>query len=400
MPKELERIETRIRNESTSIDDISRNWEVVVIGAGPAGCTAAIALARAGVKVLLVDKQLFPRQKICGCCLSAATLSLLAKHDLTPSLDEIDNTINQVHILTPQSKAVIPIPSGKAISRAVLDTSLALTAIDSGVTFCQNVAATVIDSEINGLKERRVRLTGAEEKIIHASLVIAADGLSGGSLKEIKTLSTVRKSGDLISVGTILPKSPDNFRPGVIYMMCLEKGYVGAVHLEDGSLDIAAALNLEVLRRYNGPAQLVEHCLYKLGLPHIEGLRKGIWRGTATLTRKRTNLSAERIFVIGDAAGYVEPFTGEGIAWAISSGLLVVPTALEAIANWDWNQSSKWNKLYKDHMNKKQAFCKIASAVLKNSLLRETCVSLLSFMPTIAQPFINQMNWLDMQETQ
>ncbi len=390
--------DSKIVSQSTDIDNLSEHWDVVVIGAGPAGSTAAIQLARAGVKVLLVDKQRFPRHKICGCCLSAATLSLLTKYRLAPELDAINNVINQLHLFTRLNSTVIDIPAGKAVSRAILDSALALMAIESGAKFCQGVTATILESADNGLT-RLVKLSGSHEKIIRSSIVIAADGLLGNSLRHIKALSTVKESGNLISAGMILEEAPDYYKPGNIYMLCPDKGYLGLVRLQDGSLDIAAALNLEIVKQYHGPANLVEHYIDEAGLPRIKGLKDGAWRGTRALTRSRVNLAYERIFVIGDAGGYVEPFTGEGIAWAISSGVLISPLALAAIANWDPSMSLAWDRSYKHHMSSKQAFCKVVSAVLSEAVFRETCVLLLSVMPAIAKPFVSQMNRLDMQET-
>ena len=75
------------RSRATARDVSDTTWDVVVVGAGPAGSMAALEIARRGRSVLLVDKASFPRYKVCGCCLNARALSLLELADLGGLVD-------------------------------------------------------------------------------------------------------------------------------------------------------------------------------------------------------------------------------------------------------------------------------------------------------------------------
>ncbi len=97
-------------------------------------------------------------------------------------------------------------------------------------------------------------------------------------------------------------------------------GYVGLVRLRDGSLHLAAALRPGPCARPAGRASAASVLLAAAGFPAIDGLASARWQGTPDSTRRTRPLADARVFVLGDAAGYVEPFTGEGIAWALASG--------------------------------------------------------------------------------
>jgi flavin-dependent dehydrogenase len=103
--------------------------------------------------------------------------------------------------------------------------------------------------------------------------------------------------------------------------MCVrEGGYIGVVSLGDGSVDVAAAAAPEVVRSGGGPAALAARWLG----PWVRdgsSIVTSAWSGTPRLTRRRAAATDGRIIVSGDAFGYVEPFTGEGIGWALASGI-------------------------------------------------------------------------------
>ena len=120
-----------------------------------------------------------------------------------------------------------------------------------------------------------------------------------------------------------------------IFMAVGREGYVGAVRVEDGSLNVAAAFEPALVRRWGTPGLAAAAILAEAGFPPIAGLENAHWQGTAGLTRQTRPLAEERLFLLGDAAGYVEPFTGEGIAWALASGQAVAPLALQAMERWD-----------------------------------------------------------------
>src|SRR5262245_7358632 len=114
-----------VESTITAAGAVGRVWDVLIVGAGPAGSLAAHELARRGVRTLLVDRARFPRYKVCGSCLSAAGLRELAATGLgsLPALRDAPR-LRSLRVHTRGHAAEIPIPAGAAISRRALDSAL------------------------------------------------------------------------------------------------------------------------------------------------------------------------------------------------------------------------------------------------------------------------------------
>ncbi|NLG41988.1 MAG: FAD-dependent oxidoreductase, partial [Phycisphaerae bacterium] len=119
-------------------------WDAVVIGAGPAGAMAALRLARQGARVLLVEKHRFPRPKVCGCCLNAAALELLAECGLADLTSRAGaQRLSAIELGVAGKTARLGLPTGAALSRERLDALLVGEAIAAGASFLPATAATV-----------------------------------------------------------------------------------------------------------------------------------------------------------------------------------------------------------------------------------------------------------------
>src|SRR4051812_31019629 len=102
-----------------------RVWDVLVVGAGPAGAMAAYQLACNGLTVLIVDKNSPPRSKVCGCCMNGAALAALrvaGLGDLPRSLGA--QRLREVHLHVNKHSASLPLPVGVALSREAFDAAL------------------------------------------------------------------------------------------------------------------------------------------------------------------------------------------------------------------------------------------------------------------------------------
>ena len=109
-------------------------WDVVVVGAGPAGSMAARSTAKLGLRVLLIDRARFPRSKVCGCCVNRAAMGLLHPHER--DFIESEAVSLQSYVLASGGQvARVPLSGGIAISRDRLDSHLIVAAIQSGAQF-------------------------------------------------------------------------------------------------------------------------------------------------------------------------------------------------------------------------------------------------------------------------
>ena len=102
------------------------------------------------------------------------------------------------------------------------------------------------------------------------------------------------------------------------------RGYVGITRVEGGKICLAAALDVDYVREA-GMRKAVLQILQDAGTPVSKSLRQLSYHGTPPLTRHTPVLADERLFLLGDAAGYVEPFTGEGMAMAWTGAKQIVP---------------------------------------------------------------------------
>ncbi len=369
-----------------------RTWGAVVVGAGPAGALAAHQLADQGVQTLLVDQAAFPRAKICGCCLNARAVGALQ----AAGLGELPARCGAVPLrafeLTAGGASARLSLSGVVLSREALDSALVRAAVAAGAQFLPQTRATRAEGDGQAETVRLASVPPGGEVAVRTGCVLAADGL-GGRLLARSGLGEARVApGARIGIGAVSPEAPGDYVAGTVYMACGARGYVGVVRLEDGRLDVAAALDGEYVRASGGPGRAVPPLLAAAGLPPVPGLGGLAWRGTPALTRRATRLAGERLFALGDAAGYVEPFTGEGIAWALAAGLAVAPLAAEASHGWRPALASAWAATYRRVVARRQYLCRAAAAALRHPRLARTAVHFLARAPALAGPLLRHLN--------
>lgn len=318
------------------------DWQAVVVGAGTAGAAAAWRLAAHGIRTLLVDRQAFPRGKVCGCCLSSR--ALLELRDLSATaLPAAAVPLAAVRFAHGGHQSRIPLPDGRVVSRECLDSHLVRQAIAAGCHWLPGLHATAIDDAASGaavtLHGTCPSAAGSEPLEIRANFILIATGLADHvrivgqrHLGDDRHIAT----GSRIGVGGVLPATAAELPAGELVMAVGREGYCGIVRLEDGRLDVAAALDRDAVARAADPADAVARLLDSAAtglarlVPTGEAIRAATFRATPPLTRHAPLVAgpAERILRLGDAAGYVEPFTGEGMGWALASARL----AADAVA--------------------------------------------------------------------
>ncbi len=366
-----------------------RVWDAVVVGAGPAGSLAARELARRGRSVLLVDRAAFPRRKVCGCCLNGSALTTLDRvglGDLVTRCGAV--SLRAMYLGAGRLSARLPLSGGVALSREAFDAALIAAAIVAGAAFLPETRANLEFLAPGTL--RTLALCQGEDNIrVAARVVLAADGLGGAFLARAGESAARPASGARIGAGAVTAAAPAFYQAGTIYMACGPRGYLGLVRLEDGRLDLAAALDAAWLRDVGGPGAAAEQLLQQTGWPCPADLRHEGWRGTPPLTRRATHLAAKRVFALGDAAGYVEPFTGEGMAWALAAAEAVAPLAA---VDWQPSLVGAWERVYRRVVRRRQLLCRAAAAVLRRPWLTRGVVALLAHLPRLAGPIVYHLN--------
>ena len=175
-------------------------------------------------------------------------------------------------------------------------------------------------------------------------------------------------------------------------MACGKGGYVGLVRLEDARLNIAAAFDGDFVKQAGGIGKAAGTILSEAGFPGIAGLDNLTWHGTPLLTRSIQPPASERVFLLGDAAGYVEPFTGEGMAWALSCAVAVVPLVRRAQARWDAAYIRQWAAIHKNLVSRRQWICRAVAHVLRRPRLVGCIIPALAYCPGLAAPVVRYLH--------
>lgn len=372
-------------------DAADRRWEVLVVGAGPAGAMAAHQLARSGVKVMLLDRDQFPRGKVCGCCLNAAALDVLKRFGLPDPVKALGGAaLRDFQIACGGRTATVPIPGGAAISRGRFDAALVTAAIDAGAAFLPGARAIGAMTACDGVSVAVA--TDSAQCSIFARVVIAADGLSGGFLRRSPGFEEGGADGARIGAGATFSCNDPAYSSGRIFMAAAAAGYAGLVRLENGALDVAAAFDPPFVRCCGGLAAAAERVIQRAGFPAVEGLREARWRGTAALTRHVCCVARDRIFVIGDSAGYVEPFTGEGMACALACGALIAPVVQRALSGECDVAEREWRSIYARQIAPRHRRCRMLTRWLRQPAVTAAAIAALQFWPALAGPLTRRMN--------
>jgi flavin-dependent dehydrogenase len=364
-------------------------WDVAVVGAGPAGAAVALELARRSRSVLLLDRQAFPRGKVCGACLSRGSLEALAGMGLGAlAKDHGAVPLDRLELTAWGTRVRLPLRGAAALSREVLDAALVAEAVRAGATFSPRTHAT-LGALVTGGRAIRARRSG-EVMALRARVVVAADGLAGALLgRSDGAHSTAGAPDSRVGVGAIFEASEADYPAHAIHMAVGRHGYVGSVRLEDHRLNVAAALDPALLRSVGSPGEAVASVLDEAGVPAPPGLTEVGWSGTPPLTRRPDRLGAERVFAVGDAGGYIEPFTGEGMAWAFAGARALAPLLSRSVDSWTPEVLEEWEAWHARSLRSAQSICRSVTWLLRRPTLSRGTARLLRRFPWMATPLLH-----------
>lgn len=303
---------------------------VVVVGGGPAGATTALLLARQRRRVILVEREAFPRAKPCGDCLSAAATGLLRELGLlAPVLDAGAARLSVWRLRSPSGHVChgrFDGVSALALERRVLDAVLLDAAVDAGVTVVRGRALGLDGAGV------RIRTGEGEERVVSAGLVVGADGLRSVIARRaglVRRRPRLRK----VSLTTHGLGPAGGLAHGEMHV--LEGGCIGLAPAGSGRFN----LTLVVADRHArdlaslGPAAFLDLWLDRA--PVVRDRLAGVsldrpYLASGPFDWPTRSPVGPRLALVGDAAGYYDPFTGQGIYQAME-GARLLAAALEGL---------------------------------------------------------------------
>jgi len=363
-------------------------WDVIVLGAGPAGAVAARQLALHGHRVLLADKSRLPRFKVCGGCLGGGALDVLERiglGNLTVKCGGVP--LGTMHLASGGMAADVAIGRRIALSRQTFDDALVREAIQAGATVCDQTTGLLLTSPHSYVRLVKLRRQGHEVTVVARAVLIAT-----GLTSRLSECTTRIWSKSRIGLGVMLRRSRGYLESNALSMACSASGYVGVAPVDRGRLHVAAAVDPRALAAARSPGKLVCSMLNEAGLPPIDGLRSAKWRGTPLLTQQTRPLGSRRLLLTGDAAGYVEPFTGEGIGWAMQSALLASSLVEEGLDAWPAEIDERWRRVYREALAHHHRRCHAVTRLLRINLLRQLGIWSLRWAPSLASPLVRRLD--------
>src|SRR5256714_1483712 len=283
-------------------------FDVAIVGGGPAGSSCAAFCAAAGLRTVVLEREKFPREKVCGDCLNPACWPILRRLELADRVRSLPHgKLDRVEFIGIRGRRVtIELPVGDdaeiAVKRSLFDQLLLDRAQELGATVFESVTVTALSSPD---PRRDHWVISAGEKTFRARTLIAADGRNS-TVARLCGLRP-RSAKERVALQTHWPLPPDfgdrvvlEFRP---------EGYSGQAPVGDGALNICLV---------SVPARIAPLRTWAEGRFQIPPDHS--WRTITPLTRDPISPGQPGLFLVGDAARVVEPFTGEGIYYALASG--------------------------------------------------------------------------------
>lgn len=322
--------------------------DVLIVGAGPGGCSAAISLAKNGVRALVVDKANFPRDKVCGDALSGKVMRVLDR--IAPDVvDRLRGDTRQLpswgvtftapggrSLRVPFSRNTGSGPAPGAIMPRLDFDALLFERVRNtpGIDVFERTAVNSFEPSADGW-----RVGGDAGRLtIDARLVIAADGANSYFARHVANLELDPRhhcAGVRAYFKGVLGLDAQGFIE-LIFLKELLPGYLWIFPLPDGRANVGLGLRSDVVRERRADLKGMLGSLVADHPALKERFRDAVMEGGIQglglpLASKRRRLSGDGYLLVGDAGHLIDPFTGEGISHAMISGMHAGDVAADAL---------------------------------------------------------------------
>jgi len=357
-----------------------RKYDVIIVGAGPAGACCGMSLAEAGVKVALLERDTFPRDKACGG--GIVQMALDEYPWLSGELKNINTTeVRRFSLYSSEMKEKVDISSQKpllySVHRTEFDELLARKAQQAGAELREGIDVRGIEIREDGVQ---VKLRGGDE--LTARMVVGAAGMHDPVAKVVRKRNGLPEKWDKGRIGFVLTKEfpadtefiENAFGPertSHVYMCALGiRGYAWVFPKED-AVNVGYGAFWDTMKRLDQRAYF-EKLMVELEAQGLvpEGTKLGKYGGAwLPLRGPISSTTTDRALLIGDAAGFVSPLGGDGIHYAMISGKWASDTIAQALNAGDLSNSAlrpyhdRWGRAWQKEFD---TLCYLADKVMDN----------------------------------
>jgi flavin-dependent dehydrogenase len=321
------------------------NFKVIIIGGGLAGLTSAIHLSKNGIEVLLIEKNEFPKHKVCGEYISNEVLPYLQSLGVNP-IDFGAVNINRFMLSTTNGKSIeskLPL-GGFGISRYLLDNILVKKALKNGVTVLQD---TVLD--VQYLDNEFIVIT-KNNFIYQAKIVIGAHGKRANLDIQFKR-SFIKNKSPFLAVKTHLKT---DFPNDLVALHNFNGGYCGVSKVENDTVNVCYITDFKSFKKYKNIQDFQEKVVYK------NKYLKTIFKNSESVFEKPLTISQisfsskkpveNHVLMCGDSAGMIHPLCGNGMSMAIRSAKIISELIIDYL-NGKIVSKSELEKIYTNKWN-------------------------------------------------
>ena len=323
--------------------DVPSVLDVLVVGAGPGGSATAAWLARAGFTVAAVDRAAFPRDKACSEYMGPETVRLLDRLGVVPALEAAGAARPGGTAVTAASGSRLDgrfalaggrpyRPTGLSVSRRVLDQALVRAAREAGAAVLERTAVEELLYDRGAVAGALVRDAGGRRDALRARLTVGADGLRSIVARRMGR----RRHGRPRRIAFVAHVDGVAGMRDSAELHVGRDGYVGLNPIGAGRTNVALVVPAERGVEARGRA---ESFLFE-GLRGFAGLHQRVAGGvlarrvlaTGPFAAWSGRVVADGAALVGDAADFFDPFTGEGIYSALCGAALLAEAAAQALA--------------------------------------------------------------------
>ncbi len=349
---------------------MSEIYDVVIVGAGPSGSTTAYYLAKEGFNVLLVDKFNFPRDKTCGDGLTPRALQILDDMGILDTLNKVGYRSNKLELISPKGQvASAPLPKKEnlcdyllIVPRLILDNIILERAMSSGANFQAPIRVTGIEQENNIMlikgEQRAKAITFRARMVIHATGANTKLLLTTGLLKKMPQMVLAARTyydGITSTVDAVQCRFDNISLPGY--------GWIFPV--SDTSVNVGIGLFRAGLASRWMPKTAHNAFDTFIQSPPLQKLLDGARQASPIkgfpirVDFARSPSFGERTMIIGEAAGLVNPITGEGIDYGMESGKMAAEhlTHMFAIGDFSLKQLAEFDKQLRQRYQRLFVLC-------------------------------------------
>jgi menaquinone-9 beta-reductase len=376
-----------------------KTTDVLIIGGGPAGSSAAITLARAHIPAMLCEAGTYPRAKVCGEFYSPECTQLLNQLGLHNLMAEAHaSRIDSVHLTASDGsdwRAPLPGPA-RGLSRHVFDNVLAQHARLQGAELCE--ATTVIDITGNLTDGFQVQVRTARGKtdVINARVVIAAHGKRSALDRQWNR--------EFMDMGNSFMGLKSHFNgpsvAGSVTLHAFTGGYCGLAEIENGLTNVSLLVHEPVFHKATRQAELPPLQAFVSWMrrqnPYLDTWfakaepAEADWHGIGQVSFEPKQLFVDDILMAGDAAGLIAPLAGDGIAMALQSGLMAGNECVQYLNNDSSAQTLKerYATAWQSEFGKRLKLARFLQSCMLRPHLFALATVMLKAAPGLGQQFI------------